>query len=183
MKDLTFWSLVVCLGLQPVSIVSAERPMSADDAKVLCDLMTGGHLDAIAARDTSHPERFVAALFYPHSELLVTSAQYGVPQALQQLLDHKKYSEVYAILQTSPDALDRVSFVDMMADGLSAGTREGADVMYEPGNKETVFAESWRKEHRLGEREYPAKYEIADALYGSMLKILIGALNAPTPSR
>jgi hypothetical protein len=27
-----------------------------------------------------------------------------------------------------------------IADGLSAGTGEGADVMYEPGNKESVFA-------------------------------------------
>ena len=82
MKHLTFWSLVVCLGLYPVSIVFAERPMSVDDANVLCDLMTVGHLDAIAARDISHPGRFVAALLYPHSELLVTSAQYGVPLAL-----------------------------------------------------------------------------------------------------
>lgn len=179
MKQLTFCSLVLCLVLPPLSIAGAESSASEGDAKRLCGLMTAGHLDAIAAQDTNRSDHFVAALFYPNAELLVISARYAAPQALQQLLDHKKYSDVYAILQTSPDASDQVFFVDMMGDGLIAEPREGADVMYEPDNKKTVFDDSWRKQHGLGEREYRQKFETADTTYDALLKTLAGALAQP----
>ena len=183
MKDRPFWFVVVCLLLQPLSGVRADQSASAADAKRLCESMTAGHLDAIAARGTNGSDRFVAALFYPNAELLVISARYAAPQALQQLLDQKKYAEVYSILQTSPDVSDQVFFIDMMADGLSGDAREAADVMYEPGNKQTVFDESWRKEHRLGEREYLSKFETADALYATLLQTLTGIAKATTTSR
>ena len=89
---------------------------------------------------------------------------------------------MYSILQTSPDASDQVFFIDMMADGLSAEARDGADVMYQPGNKQTVFDESWRKEHRLGAR-YFSKFETADTLYAALLKTLTGIAQATTTSR
>jgi hypothetical protein len=182
MKDRAFWFVVVSILLQPPFGVRAEQS-SAADAKRLCEAMAAGHLDAIAARGTNGSDRFVAALFYPNAELLVISARYAAPQALQQLLDQKKYAQVYSILQTSPDASDQVFFIDMMADGLSAEARDGADVMYEPGNKQTVFDESWRKEHRLGAREYLSKFETADTLYAALLKTLTGIAQATTTSR
>lgn len=176
MKPFAFWSLAACLVLQCHPLMAADASSSASDAKKLCDLLTAGHLDAIAARDASHPDRFVAALLYPNAELLVISAKYPTPQALQQLLDQKKYREVYGVLQTSPEASEQVFFIDMMADGLSAKSNETADVMYEPGNQQTVFGESWRKEHAMGAGEYQTKFEAADNLYKGLLETLVDAV-------
>jgi hypothetical protein len=161
--------------------MAADVASSASSAKKLTGLMAAGQLDAVAAHDASQPDRFVAALLYPNAELLVIAAKYDVPPALQLLLDQKKYRDVYGILQTSPGASEQVFFIDMLADGLSA---ESADVLYEPGNKQTVFDETWRKQHALGEHEYLAKFETADTLYTRLLQTLIDAVAPPlTTSR
>ena len=145
--------------------------------------MAAGHLDAIAAQDPGNPNHFVAALFYPNAQLLVVSAQFNAPQALQPLIASKSYRDVYADLQTAQGASNQVFFIDMKADGLSDGRGGAIDVMYEPGNKQTIFDEDWRKQHGLGEREYQEKYRAAEQMYESLLHTLTGALASPLVSK
>lgn len=182
MKHTPFGLLVASIALVPF-IARAEPPSSASQAKQLCEGLTAGHLDAIAAQDPVDPNHFVAALFYPDSQLLVISAQFNAPQVLQRLIDARSYRDVYADLQTAQGASNQVFFIDMRADGLTDGHGGGIDVMYEPGNKQTVFDEDWRKQHGLGEREYQEKYRSAEQTYESLLKTLTGALASPMVSR
>jgi hypothetical protein len=184
MKQTRCWLLVACVAFVPLTARAEPpgTPSSSAQAKQLCQLMAAGHLDAIAAQDPGNANHFVAALFYPDAELLVISAQFNVPQVLQALIASKSYRDVYADLQTAQGASNQVFFIDMKADGLSDG--HGAiDVMYEPGNKQTIFDEDWRKQHGLGEREYQEKYRAAEQMYESLLQTLTGALASPLVSR
>jgi hypothetical protein len=185
MKESRCWLLVACVAFVPLT-ARAEPPgasSSSAQAKQLCQLMTAGHLDAIAAQDPGNANHFVAALFYPDAELLVVSAQFNVPQVLQALIASKSYRDVYADLTGAQGASNQVLFIDMKADGLSDGRAGGIDVMYEPGNKQTIFDEDWRKQHGLDEREYQEKYRAAEQMYESLLQTLTGALASPLVSR
>ena len=183
MKHGLFWPLVVCVALVPVSVRAEPPSASASQAKQLGQLLTAGHLDAVAAQDPADPNHFVAALFYPDAQLLVISAKFNAPQVLQQLIASRSYHDVYADLQSAQGASNQVFFIDMRADGLSDGHGEGIDVMYEPGNKQTVFDEDWRKQHGLAQRDYQEKYQAAEHMYESLLKTLTGALAPPMVSK
>jgi hypothetical protein len=175
--------LAACVALVPL-VARAEPPsVSASQAKQLCELLTAGHLDAFAAQDPGDPNHFVAALFYPDAQLLVISAQFNAPQVLQQLIASRNYRDVYADLQSAQGASNQVLFIDMRADGLGDGRGGGTDVIYEPGNKQTVFDDDWRKQHGLGEREYQQKYQAAEHMYESLLKTLTGGLALPMVSK
>ena len=183
MKHSALWSLVAGVVLCPL-VARAEPPSaSASQAKQLGELLTAGHLDSVAAQDPSDPNHFVAALFYPGAQLLVISAQFNAPQALQQLIASRSYRDVYVDLQGAQGATNQVLFIDMRADGLGDGHSGGIDVMYEPGNKQTVFDDGWRKQQGLDEREYQEKYHSAEHVYESLLKTLTGALAPPMVSK
>jgi hypothetical protein len=183
MKHSTFWLFIACVALIPVGARAEPPSASTSQAQQLCQLLTTGHLDAIAAQDPGDPNHFVAALFYPNAQLLVISAQFNAPQVLQQLIASKSYRDVYADLQSAQGASNQVFIIDMRADGLSDGHAGGVDVIYEPGNKQTVFDDDWRKQHGLGEREYQEKYHTAEQMYASFLKTLTGALASPMVSK
>jgi hypothetical protein len=183
MKHGAFWPLVVCVALVPFPARAEPASASASQAKRLCQLLTAGHLDAVAAQDPGDPSHFVAALFYPDAQLFVISAKFNAPEVLQQLIASRSYRDVYADLQTAQGASNQVFFIDTRADGLSDGHGDAIDVMYEPGNKQTVFDEDWRKQHGLAEREFQEKYQAAEHMYESLLKTLTGALAPPMVSK
>jgi hypothetical protein len=183
MKHSALWLLAACVALVPFDARAEPPPASATQAKQLCELLTAGHLDAVAAQDPGDPNHFVAALFYPNAQLLVISAQFNAPQVLQGLIASRSYRDVYADLQGAQGASNQVLFIDMRADGLGDGHTGGVDVMYEPGNKQTVFDDDWRKQHGLGEREYEEKYHAAEHMYESLLKTLAGPLALPMVSK
>lgn len=164
-------ALGLVLGLSQV--VSAARSHSAPLARSLSGLMAARHLDAVAVQDPSDGNRFIAALFYPGSELLVIAERYPAPAHLQELLQRKDYRQTYVELQGTPDPESQVFFQDLEADGLSA---DGGDVFYERVNQQTIFGDTWRRAHNLAERDYLDTYQRADALYASLLRLLIDAL-------
>src|SRR5690242_17967416 len=90
-----------------VGAVLANAALSAGDlhsgliARELSGILTERQLDAIAAKDPDDPDRFVAALFFPGSQLLVVAAKYPSPPLLDQQLQAKAYREVYSALQES----------------------------------------------------------------------------------
>ena len=57
--------------------VSAQAPASADLAKQLIGVLSSRGLDAIAARDPEKPDRAIAALAFPGSQLLVVAGPYA----------------------------------------------------------------------------------------------------------
>ena|SRR5688572_19645552 len=164
--------LLVCAGL---AAAPPERTVrSAALAKQLGAVLVERRLEAIAARDPEKPDRFVAALFFPESQLLVISASYGVPSLLEQKLAQKSYREVYLDLGTTQFADTSLFFQDMKADGLCDGRNQTADILYE-GRASTIFDGDWKK-HGLSEQEYEQRLANVDQQYSRLLELLLTEL-------
>jgi hypothetical protein len=132
----------------------AQQSESAALAAELSELLTAAELGAIAARDTADEDRFVAALSFPGS-LLVVSARYEVPLYVEQKIADGEYREVYIDLNAASIPQTKVLITDTGADGLSSGD-DSAD-MVDTGSG-------------------PARYDgdaDADAQYARMLRALI----------
>ena len=64
-------------------------------------LLDQAKLDAIAAKDPAANDAFVAALYFPGSQLLVVGARYQVPMLLNERIAKKEYREVYTDLNSA----------------------------------------------------------------------------------
>jgi hypothetical protein len=152
--------------------VLAQGSTSAPLAKQLVTAMAAGGLDAIAARDPSSPDRAIAALVFPGSQLLVVSARYPDANLDAELATHL-YRDVYTVLQQPTVAAGKVFFEDLGCDGLISGPGS-ADVMYEDGNTQTIFDGDWKKQ-KLSQTAYEQRVKEADARYAQLLAALVSA--------
>ena len=134
--------------------VQAQESESAPLAAELSELLTAAEMGAIAAQDTDGDDRFVAALAFPGS-LLVVSARYEVPLYVEQKIAAGQYREVYIDLNAASIPQTKVLITDTGADGLSAGD-DSAD-MVDTGSGPARFD---------GDAD-------ADAQYSRMLRALI----------
>jgi len=148
-------AVVVALAVFAVAgQARAQESESAPLAAELAELLSAAELGAIAARDTADEDRFVAALSFPGS-LLVVSARYEVPLYVEQKIADGEYREVYIDLNAASIPQTKVLITDTGADGLSSGD-DSAD-MVDTGSG-------------------PARYDgdaDADAQYARMLRALI----------
>ena len=78
------------IGLLMLVVMStaaaAQEAKSAALAKELTALLDAAKLTAIAAKDSSDPEAFVAAMYFSGSQLLIVSAKYTPAVLLNQKL-------------------------------------------------------------------------------------------------
>jgi hypothetical protein len=148
-------------------------------AKQLTTALSALKLDAVAAKDPDEPDRFIAALFYPGAQLLVVSAKYPVPAALEAKIAQKQYHDVYLDLQGSAIAKTSIFFQDLNADGLCSSRGQAADVLYDGSAAPKVFDADWDK-HKMSEKAYEQAYAAADTQYARMLQILLGSVKAET---
>lgn len=173
-----FWAVCLAIGLLVVlaARVEAAGPNAASSAIAgeLTGLMTGQHLDAIAAQDPQQPDHFVAALLIPNAQLLVVSARYPNAAELQAQLAQKNYRDVYAALQQPVAQQTRVFFIDAGCDGLRSGA-DAVDVLYEKGTQQTLFDGRW-KAQGLTETGYTQKVQSAEQEYSRLLSILAASL-------
>ena len=156
------------------SLALAQESKSAALVKELTQLLDQNKLDAIAAKDPSAPDLFVAALYFPGSQLLVVSARYAVPSILAEKLAKKEYREVYTDLNSAAVAGSQVLVMDMGADGLQA--EEGREPRSTPATSATkscIFDGDWKKQKLASEDEYNKVFADADARYAKMLTALI----------
>lgn len=107
-------SLVLSVGS-----ATAQESKSALLAEELSQLMIGGQLDAVAAKDSVDDDRYVAALAFP-GQLLVVSARYEAPIYLEEKLGNGQFREVYIDLNTASIAGTKVLITDIGANGLLA---------------------------------------------------------------
>lgn len=165
--------LIACLALLftgAATPVEAQPPAASGQlAKQLVTTLAGR--DAIAARDPQAPDRAIAALVFPESQLLVISAPYADAAGLDALLSHKMYREVYSALQQPTYNQGKVFFQDLGCDGLHSGP-ESVDIMYEDGKTQTIFDGNWKKQ-KLSEAEYQKRVKSAEERYARMLTALI----------
>ena len=137
-----------------VGQVQAQESESAALAAELTELLGAAGMDAIAARDTEDEDRFVAALAFPGT-LLVVSARLEVALYVEQKIAAAQYREVYIDLNAASIPETKVLITDTGADGLSGG--DDSTDMVDSGS---------------GAGRYDGDAD-ADAQYSRMLRALI----------
>jgi hypothetical protein len=154
----------------------AQEPRSAALAKELATLLDQAKLDAIAAKEPSQTDAYVAALYFNGSQLLVASARYSVPVLLNEALAKRNYRDIYIDLNSASIEGSKVFIVDLGADGLKARRAEGEPYdTYETAKTRLAFDGEW-KAQKLTEEQYMKAFSEADDAYARMLAILIAQL-------
>ena len=172
MKLLT--RVVICLVWLAPAVASAQESKSSPLAKQLAAALDAGKLDSIAAKDPSAPDVFVAALYFPGSQLLVISGKYAVPQLLNDRVGKKEYRDVYLDLNGAATA--KVFIEDPGADGLKPRRESNQPFdQAEMAGKRTMFDGDW-KAQKLSEQEYTKAFTAADERYAEILTALLAQL-------
>ena len=184
MKRLIILALVILLTPVASQGTTDDASQSAAPAASLTASLELHKIDAIAARDPDEPGRYVAALRVPGPLLLVVTAPYPVPVALDKLIADGKYMDAYLNLQGQVTRAGHFFVVDSLADGLTrvceldrpfdSTTIDGAAAISYDGK--------WDSQ-KLTEGEYNVRFTRDDARYARMLKVLTTALNQTTPGR
>src|SRR4051812_10992304 len=148
--------------------------------KQLTQLLDQKKLENIAAADPASPGTFVAALYFPGTQLLAVSAKYAAPQLMTDRLAKKDYQEIYVDLSSAFVAGSKVLVMDIYADGLVAKPKgdNPADSV-DRGTSSTAFDGDWKKA-KLSEAEYTKAFDDADTVYAHILELLIGKLRSGT---
>lgn len=166
--------IAVCLGFAVCAgVASAQESKTVALAKELAQLLDQAKLDAIAAKDPAAPDTFVAALYFPGSQLLVVGAKYQVPQLLDQKIAKKEYKEVYTDLNSAHVEGSKCFVMDIGADGLRAKKDESRFDTCDIGVKSYSFDGEWKKQKFATEADYEKAYTEADGRYLRMLSVLI----------
>jgi hypothetical protein len=178
MRASTVLTLVAVMAC--ATAAAAQDSRSAEAARVLTGLLDARDLSAVAAKDPDSQGRFVAALYFPGTQLLVISSQYSVPVLLEQRLARGEYREAYIDLQASPPE-GRFFVQDLRANGLrpTCGSGDPFDIVYESGRPYATFNGDWAGQG-LTESDYKARFASADERYARMLAALAAALRAGT---
>jgi hypothetical protein len=164
--------LVLLFSALPTGAL-AQDAKSAALVKELTQLLDQAKLDSIAAKDTSAPDLFVAALYFPGSQLLVVSARYAAPLILAEKVAKKDFREIYTDLNSAAIDGTRTLVMDIGADGLRPKKEENRFDTCDIGAKSYTFDGDWKKQKLASEDEYTKAFADADARYGRMLAALI----------
>jgi hypothetical protein len=183
MKRFTLFSVLVMINAISLVSLSAEDPgsQSAAAAVSLKALLAQQKLDAIAARDPEHTGQYVAAFYMPGSQLLVISAPYAVPAAIDKKIATGQYMDVYVDLQSVADHTGHFFVVDMQADGLRRAPKpdEPFDSTSVESGATVSFDGRWEAQ-KLTEEQYNTRFAQDDERYARMLGILRAALARKT---
>jgi hypothetical protein len=177
MKRLTRVAYVLLAALIVLSLagrVSAQESKSAPLARQLAAALDARKLDSIAAKDPDAPDVFVAALYFPGSQLLVVSGRYSVPQLLNDRLGKKEYRDIYLDLNGAATA--KTFIEDSAADGLKAKRESNQPFdQAEMAGKRTMFDGDWKLQ-KMSEQDYLKAFSAADDRYAQILAALLAQL-------
>ena len=166
------------IGLLVMVVVSsaayAQDAKSVTLAKELAQLLDAKKLTAIAARDGSEPESYVAAMYFSGSQMLVVGAKYAPAVLIDGKLMKRDYQDIYIDLNSASKPGTKVFFEDAGADGLKADHEANkAPDSIERGGKQIKFGDDWKKEQKMADADYAKAFADADALYCRLLTALI----------
>ena len=176
MRTIVGACLAVVFALAPSTSAVAQDSESSRVAKQLAAALEAAKIDSIAAKDPTRAGTYIAALYFPGTQLLVISAQYSAPTLLDQKLAKKEYRDIYLDLYGAPVPGTKVFIEDFGADGFKAKPDDNtAPDSYEAGGKRTAFDGDW-KAQKLSETEYQQTFAAAGSLYTRMLTALLDQL-------
>ena len=153
----------------------AQDAKSGELVKQLTGLLDQKKLDAIAVADAQAPGSYIAALYFPGTQLLVVSAKYSAPQLLTELLARKEYKAVYAELSSASVPGSKVLVNDIYANGLMPRPSGSNPPDSVEGGPSVTFDGGWRKA-KITEADYNKAFSDADAAYTRVLQALITQL-------
>ncbi len=170
-----FVAFFAVFGLSPFlpSTAFAQESKSTPLVKELTQLLDERKLDTIAAKDPAAPDAFVAALYFPGSQLLVVSARYAVPSIMADKLAKKDFRDIYTDLNSAAVEGSRTLVMDSNADGLQPKKEENRFDTCDIGPKSYVFDGDWKKQKMNSEEEYNKAFADADDKYSKMIAALI----------
>jgi hypothetical protein len=167
--------LSFALLLSPVA-AAAQDVKSGELAKQLTQLLDSKKLDTIAVADTQSPGTYVAALYFPGTQLLVVSAKYTQPSLLSDLIARKDFRGVYVELSSASIQSSKLLVMDAYANGLSpkpSGDQPADSI--DRGGKESRFDGAWKKA-KIPEADYLKTFSEADTDYVRLLQMLLAQL-------
>ena len=158
----------------------AQDSKSEALAKQLASALGAAKLEHIAAADPSNPDFYIGALYIPGSQLMVVTARFPVPAALDHKISSKEYRDVYLDLSAGA-AIARIVIVDMGANGLSS-KRQGDDVVVDSVDVEgkRVLFDGQPQRQKLTSDDYQNAFSNADARYLQVLQALLAQLKKGT---
>jgi methylmalonyl-CoA mutase cobalamin-binding subunit len=163
--------LTLCLTVCAARYVSAQDS-SATLARALTTALQAHHIDVFATPIAGTQDEFAAALFYPGVQLLVVSARYPAPAALQPQIAAGNYRDVYQALHSNPIPESKLFVQDMGADGLRTDEKQTPDIVYQKVVNTTVLNGNVR------DAAYRQHLSQIDPEYSRVLRALVDALSA-----
>jgi hypothetical protein len=171
----TLVAFAIGLFLVPAG-ARAQDLKSTDVAKQLTQLLDSKKLECIATADTQNPGTYIAALYFPGTQLLVVSAQYAAPAMLTELLARKDFRGVYVELSSASVQSSKLFVMDAYANGLlpkPSGDQPSDSI--ERAGTSSKFDGAWKKA-KISEADYMKSFSEADAAYSHILQLLINHL-------
>ena len=166
-------ALAAILLLAPV-IASAQESKSANAAIEFAKALDAMKIDSYAVKGSS-PNEYVAALYFPGTQLLVVSAKFDSPFRADSLLQMKNYRDLYIELNSASQPQTKVFVADLSANGLrpkkDGNLFDTADI----GGKSYNFDGDWKKA-KVTEDDYAKAYSTTDEQYSHMIQALLGGL-------
>ena len=164
-------ALAVILLTAP-AVASAQESKSAVATIEFVKALDSMKLDSYAVKGSS-PNEYVAALYFPGTQLLVVSAQYTAPLHMNETIGKKDYREAYLDLSSASVPASKVFVEDLGANGLIAKPKENEPFdTYEAAGKRVAFDGDWKKQ-QLSEDDYMKIFAAADDRYSQVLAALI----------
>jgi hypothetical protein len=168
--------LLLCPGL---AFAQAPTSKSAALASELVKLLDTMKLDAVAGNRGANNE-FVAAMYFPGSQLVVVNAKTTVPDRMKYLILEKAYKDLYVELNGAVDQSSKTFISDLGANGLQFKREKNQPFdSVDAVGKTTAFDGDWRKA-KISEQEYTKIYVAHDEAYSQMLQALIATLKSPS---
>jgi hypothetical protein len=173
---LAFAVLMLCPDLARAQApVSKSAPLAGELVKLLNTMK----LDAVAGNRGADNE-FVAAMYFPGSQLVVVNAKTTVPDRMKYLILEKSYKDLYVELNGAVDQASKTFVSDLGANGLLFKREKNQPFdSVDAVGKTTAFDGDWRKA-KLSEQEYTKIYVAHDEAYSQMLQALIDTLKKPS---
>ncbi len=169
-------SIVVMALALGAGVARGQSSESAPLAVELARLMDEADLGAIAAKDPSGEERFVAALYFGGRQLLAVAADYAAPELLQNKIIAGDYRDVYVDLNSASSPETKFFVDDFGANGLQRSPAADAPAdRYNRAGQAVMFDGDWSRQ-QMSEAEYGEVFAATDREFASLLSLLIAQI-------
>lgn len=179
MKRTLLLSVCATFVLYPAfSQAQAPASKSAPLANELVKLLDSMKLDSVAGSRST--DEYVAAMYFPGSQLVVVKAKTTVPDRMKYLILQKSYKDLYVELNGAVDQTSKTFISDLGANGLQFKREKNQPFdSVDAVGKTTAFDGDWRKA-KLSEQEYTKIYTAHDEDYSQTLQALLDTLKKPS---